>query len=91
MGIRGRHDAGRLLLDQVLRMPRPEGDLLLVEREAYGDAAREAIAVSGFYSALPDRRDAGRRACEALAVDAAAAPRSRLLSLIHISEPTRPY
>lgn len=74
----GQHDAALLLFEQVLRMPRPDNDILFVEREAYGDAVREAIAVSGFYSALPERRDAGRRACEALAIDAGAAPRSRL-------------
>ena len=59
------------------QLPQPREDRLFVERDAYGDAVREAIAISGFYSALPTRREAGRRACEALAVDAEAAPRRR--------------
>ncbi len=74
---RGQRDAALLLYEQVARMPRPEADRLFLERDAYGDAAAEAISIHGWYSALPARREAGRRACEALAVSAAAAPQRR--------------
>lgn len=74
---RGRHDAALLLFEQAARMPPPAADRLFVERDACGDAVREAIAISGYYSALAARRDAGRRACEALSVDPHVAPRAR--------------
>ncbi len=73
----GKHDAALLLLEQVARMPWPDADCLFVERDAYGDGVREAISINGFYSALAERQVAGRRACEALAIDAGVAPERR--------------
>ena len=65
------------MLEQAARLPWPADDRLFVEREVYGDGVREAISISGYFSALPERREAGRRACEALAVDAGVAPQRR--------------
>jgi len=73
----GAHDAGLLMLEAAARLPWPAPDRLFIEREAYGDALREPLAISGFYSAVPERRAAGRHACEALAIDAGVSPQRR--------------
>jgi glycosyltransferase involved in cell wall biosynthesis len=73
----GAHDASLLMLEAAARLPWPAHDRLFIEREAYGDALRDSLAISGFYSAVPERREAGRRACDALAIDAGVSPQRR--------------
>jgi len=73
----GAHDAGLLLLEAAARLPWPGHDRLFIERDAYGDALRDPLAISGFYSAVPERRVAGRRACDALALDTGVSPQRR--------------
>lgn len=73
----GAHDAGLLLLEAAARLPWPGHDRLFIERDAYGDALRDLLAISGFYSAVPERRMAGRLACDALALDAGVSPQRR--------------
>ncbi len=75
---RRQHDAALLLLSHAADMPWPEADRLFVERDAYDDAVREAISIAGYYSALASRQAIGRRACEALAVDADSGARAAL-------------
>ena len=76
----GQHDSALMLLEQIQSIQPPIGDRLFVERHAYGDAVRELISISGFYSAKPDRRFRGQQVCEALALDAAADPVRRDLA-----------
>ena len=76
----GQHDAALLLLEQALRIERPVSDQLFVEHHAYGEAVRELISISGFYSVQAQRRAQGQQVCEALALDLAADPLRRELA-----------
>ena len=64
------HDAAMLFLEQALNIEWPAKDQLFVEHQAYGDAVREFISISGFYSTQPHRQAKGQQLCEALALDA---------------------
>lgn len=66
----GQHDAALLMFEQALGIAWPSKDISFVEALAYGDAVRELIAISGFYSQLRTRQIAGQQACERLAVNA---------------------
>jgi glycosyltransferase involved in cell wall biosynthesis len=69
----GQHDAALLMFEQALVIAWPSDDISFVEESAYGDAVRELIAISGFYSQLHTRQIAGQQACERLAVNASVA------------------
>ena len=64
------HDAALLMFEQASAIAWPSKDISFVEESAYGDAVRELISISGFYSQLRTRQIAGQQACERLAVDA---------------------
>ena len=86
----GKHDAALLLIEQAAQIPWPQSDRLFVEREAYGDIFRELTSISGYYSALPERRRAGHEACEALAVDAKSPPDRRWAARNNLTYYSRP-
>ena len=86
----GKHDAALLLIEQVAQIPWPQNDRLFVEHESYGDICRELTSISGYYSAIAERREAGSEACEALAVDANSPPRRRWTARNNLAYYARP-
>jgi glycosyltransferase involved in cell wall biosynthesis/predicted GH43/DUF377 family glycosyl hydrolase len=64
----GKNDAALLLAEQVTRMPCPN-EVLFVERDIYERQNENDVAISGFYSKLPERRKAGYDACAKLTID----------------------
>jgi hypothetical protein len=72
-----RHDAALHALEQARRIPYPAQDVLFVEPDAYGDSVEELVSISGFYSAIPQRKHDGMRAAEALAIRATCTPQVR--------------
>lgn len=68
----GQHDACLAVCEVGSRIPWPSSDRLFVDNRAHTTAFTEETAISGFYSALPERRAKGRDACLALAVDRSA-------------------
>jgi len=65
----GRHEACMLLCEAGERIPYPAGDTLFVSREVYRTGFFEEASISGFYCRDPERRQRGREACQAIAVD----------------------
>lgn len=61
-------DASLLLAEQVARMPIPN-EVLFVERDIYERKNENDVAISGFYSKLPERRKVGYDTCAKLTID----------------------
>lgn len=61
-------------------IPYPEDDRLFVEHGIFRDGWRLEMAASGYACAWPERQQAGREACLALAVDRWSAPDARNLA-----------
>lgn len=68
----GQPDACLAICEIGSRIPWPSSDRLFVEDRAHTTAFAEETAISGYYSALPERRARGREACLALTVDRSA-------------------
>jgi len=64
----GKSDAALLIAEQVARMPCPN-EVLFVERDIYERKNETDVAISGFYSKLPERREAGYQTCARLTID----------------------
>lgn len=64
----GKSDASLFLAEQVARIPRP-GDILFVEQDVYDRKNEIDVSISGFYSKLPERRQAGHDTCARLTID----------------------
>lgn len=64
----GKSDAALLIAEQVARMPCPN-EVLFVERDIYERKNETDVAISGFYSKLPQRREAGYQTCARLTID----------------------
>lgn len=63
-----KNDASTLLTEQVARMPRPN-EILFIEEDVYERKNETDVAINGFYSKLPERRQAGYDACMRLTID----------------------
>jgi glycosyltransferase involved in cell wall biosynthesis len=71
---RGRSDAAALFAEALAAVDYPR-DELFVEREVYDGGADQEIAIAGYYSKLPRRREAAYQACADLTVHPNAALR----------------
>jgi glycosyltransferase involved in cell wall biosynthesis len=65
---RGKSDAAVLIAEEVARTPRP-ADILFVEDDVYTRKSAVDVAISGYYSKRPARREAGYEACARLTID----------------------
>jgi len=64
----GKNDAAILIAEEVARIPLP-GDILFIDRDVYERRNEADVAISGFYSKVPERRQAGYDACARLTID----------------------
>lgn len=78
--LQGQHDACMLFCEPAWALPYPEHDTLFVDDRVYQVGLREEMSVSGFYSALEDRRHKGHAACMQLTTCRAAPEATRLLA-----------
>jgi glycosyltransferase involved in cell wall biosynthesis len=61
-------DASLLIAEQVARMPMTN-EVLFVEKDIYERKNEGDVAISGFYSKLPQRREIGYQTCARLTID----------------------
>jgi glycosyltransferase involved in cell wall biosynthesis len=64
----GKSDSSLLIAEQVARMPCP-GDILFIEQDIYERKNANDVAISGYYSKLPERRQTGYETCARLTID----------------------
>ncbi len=62
-----RNEAALIIADALFTVPYP-GDHLFVEKDVYDFGAKQELAIAGFYSKMPLRREAGYRACADLTI-----------------------
>ncbi len=62
---RSRNESACLFAEALAKIKYP-GDLLFVERDVYEHGAAQEISIAGYWSKVPDRREAGYRACSEL-------------------------
>lgn len=73
----GRHDDAVDCALAAREIAPDRADIAFVEHDDVASEADEIVSISGWYSADPTRRTAGRRAAESLAIDAHASHRRR--------------
>lgn len=70
----GQYEVAMSFLELATHVPWPAKDRLFIEEFVYRDGIRQEIAICGFYCAGQARKQAGRYACNSLAIDLAADP-----------------
>jgi hypothetical protein len=87
----GRIDDAIPLAEGAAAVPWPAGGRRFVEPDAYGPAAREALAAVAVGGTDSPAHATGRRGAEALAIDAAATPAQRALARSRVLLYARPF
>lgn len=73
----GQYEVAMGFLELATHVPWPAQDRLFIEDFVYRDGIRQEIAICGFYCAGQARKQAGRFACNSLAIDRGAASEVR--------------
>lgn len=73
----GQYEAAMGFCELATHIPWPAQDQLFVEDYVYRDGIRQEIAICGYYCASDQRKQAGRYACNSLAIDPDALPEVR--------------
>jgi tetratricopeptide (TPR) repeat protein len=78
--LRGRNELACLFAEATGNRTKPPDGALFVEMPAYDYAEKEELSISGFYSKLPYRKVAGRKACIELTTARSASHQARELA-----------
>ena len=77
---RGANETAALFCEMASGLPWPAQDKLFIDDFVYQTGLKEEFSIAGYYCRSAARKQAGRAACFALALDASAPPASRALA-----------